>query len=175
MNHHYSQSFKAQAVKKVLNRPAGLSIRAVAENLSVSLSALKSWLKLARQQQLEVDSLESIKSMAVEKKPHQWSLEERLEMIIACAALDESGISSLCRKKGIYPHHVKQWKKEFAEGKAKSESSQLTKKQEQSFKTEIKSLKKALNRKEKALAETAALLVLQKKVNQLWSGEDEDV
>ena len=41
------------------------------------------------------------------------------------------------------------------------------------LKNENKALKKELRRKEKALAEAAALLILQKKANRLW-GYDED-
>ena len=42
------------------------------------------------------------------------------------------------------------------------------------LKKENKSLKKDLNRKEKALAETAALLVLKKKAQEIWGGPEED-
>ena len=111
--------------------------------------------------------------MAKEKRPQDWSLEERLNMVIACGSLDDEAISELCRKKGIYPHHVNQWKSDFASGKT---SNTEVKKQTDSkiLKNENKALKKELNRKEKALAETAALLVLQKKVNEIWGSDDED-
>jgi transposase len=38
----------------------------------------------------------------------------------------------------------------------------------------IKKLERELRRKEKALAEAAALLVLQKKVQAIWGDEDDD-
>jgi len=38
----------------------------------------------------------------------------------------------------------------------------------------IRSLEKELRRKDKALAETAALLVLKKKVQEIWGDEDEN-
>jgi hypothetical protein len=38
----------------------------------------------------------------------------------------------------------------------------------------IKSLEKELNRKDKALAETEALLVLREKYNALWDNSEED-
>ena len=37
----------------------------------------------------------------------------------------------------------------------------------------IRALEKELNRKDKALAETAALLVLKKKVQEIWGDEDD--
>lgn len=42
------------------------------------------------------------------------------------------------------------------------------------LRNENKALKKELNRKDKALAETAALLVLQKKVNEIWGSDEDD-
>jgi len=75
-------------------------------------------------------------------------------------------------EQGLYPHHIQQWKQDFVGGtgvctpaKSQSETKHL--------RQENKALKKELNRKDKALAETAALLVLQKKVNAIW-GSDED-
>ncbi|UVW34158.1 transposase [SAR92 clade bacterium H455] len=93
-------------------------------------------------------------------------------MVITCGSLSDEAISKLCREKGIYPHHIKHWKSDFAEGKAVSGGDKKHADNKQ-LKHENKSLKKELSRKEKALAEAAALLVLQKKVNALW-GNDED-
>ncbi len=77
-------------------------------------------------------------------------------------SLDESKASELCREQGLYSHHINQWKQDFmsehvANNKAKVQS------EIKSLRNENKALKKELNRKDKALAETAALLVLQKK------------
>ena len=47
------------------------------------------------------------------------------------------------------------------------------KEKEQEYKKKTRNLEKDLRRKEKALAETAALLVLKKKVQEIW-GEPED-
>jgi len=48
------------------------------------------------------------------------------------------------------------------------------KRQRQADHKEIKQLKRELREKEKALAETAALLVLRKKLNALWERDNED-
>lgn len=80
-------------------------------------------------------------------------------------------ISMYCRENGIYPHHIKQWELDFINDN--TEKSSLKKLNTKVFKTEINTLKKEIRRKDKALAETAALLVLQKKVHEIW-GNDED-
>ncbi len=100
--------------------------------------------------------------MSKEKRPQDWNKSEKLQAIIDCACMDEKSLSAYCRQKGIYPHHINQWKQEFTENKSKeattSEPNQLKK-----LKEENKQLKSDLQRKEKALAEAAALLVLKKK------------
>ena len=65
--------------------------------------------------------------------------------------------------------HIKQWKDDFT----KSQSATCSPKESKQLKAEIKTLKREIHRKNKALAETAALLVLQKKVQAIW-GNDED-
>ena len=89
-------------------------------------------------------------------------------MVIACGSLDEAAMNQLCRERGLYAHHVAQWKQDFISGVTANERSDA-----KSLKGEVRELKKELNRKDRALAETAALLVLQKKVSAIW-GNDED-
>ncbi|MFT5393234.1 MAG: hypothetical protein ACI8PT_003434 [Gammaproteobacteria bacterium] len=76
---------------------------------------------------------------------------------VLSTTLDEAGVNALCRERGIYAHHVAQWKHDFVSGTATSERANT-----KSLKGEVRDLKKELHRKDKALAETAALLVLQK-------------
>ena len=110
--------------------------------------------------------------MTQDKRPHDWTLEERLNIVVACSSLDDNELNVYCREQGIYPHHVKQWKLDFVNGNSAKESIVLTSEMKV-LRQENKTLKKELNRKDKALAETAALLVLQKKVHAIW-GNDED-
>ena len=95
-----------------------------------------------------------------------------LNVVIACGPLADDAINQLCREKGIYPHHIKQWKNDFIKSNTTADKPKKQSDDKQ-FKNEIKALQKELNRKNKALAETAALLVLQKKVNAIW-GNSED-
>jgi len=169
----FTQSFKEQAVEKALQRKEGVCIKEIADTLGVGFSTLQKWIRLSKDQKLSPDSSNDRQAMTNEKRPQDWNAQERLEMVIACDSLDDEAISTLCRKKGIYLHHVKQWKNDFINGSA-GESNTPKQPDNKSLKSEIKSLKKQLNRKDKALAETAALLVLQKKVNDIWGSDDED-
>ena len=163
MAQHYSQAFKKQAVKKVLLRAPNVTIQAIAGELGVSCSTLYDWISKMRHNGED-------KRMTKEKKPSDWGLEERLDMIIFCSSLKGEELNSTCRQKGIYPHHIEQWKQGFL---ADKKPVNLSKEQTKKLTSENKALKKELRRKDKALAETAALLVLQKKVHEIW-GIDED-
>ena len=91
------------------------------------------------------------------------------EIAAARLSMNEAEIAEYCRSKGLYPEQLKRWKQAFIQGmdssKTDTESKESRKK--------IKKLEKELLRKDKALAEAAALLILQKKVQALWA-EDED-
>ena len=167
MSVKYTVSFKEQAVDKALNRSEGTTAKDIAESLGIDPSTLRKWIAKSRNNELL-----NTANMTKEKRPQDWSMEDRLNMVIKCASLDEEAISELCRENGIYPHHVQQWKLDFANGSASANTAPSTLEVKE-LKNENKDLRKELRRKEKALAETAALLVLQKKVNAIW-GSNED-
>ncbi len=172
MSPRFSQSFKKKAVEKALNRQDNVTLKDVADSLGIGLSSLARWTMQAKNQELEAISFNEVSRMNKEKRPQDWTLEERLNMIISCAILDEKALSEHCREQGIYPHHVVQWKLDFSNA-SQSDNKPASRNEVKNLKHENKALKKELNRKDKALAETAALLVLQKKVNEIW-GNDED-
>jgi len=176
MRARFTQSFKMQAVEKALSRAEGINLAEVAESLGVGYSTLQKWIAESRNQTLEpIQGNEILSSdlMTKEKRPQDWSLDQKLKMIFTCASLDDHKVSELCREQGIYPHHLEQWKLDFANGntvsnKVKNQS------EVKDLKHEIKALKKELNRKDKALAEAAAILVLQKKVSAIWNNDEDD-
>ena len=99
------------------------------------------------------------------KRPQDWTAEEKLEAVLEMEKLDEQEKGKYLREKGLHTVHVQRWKQEMLEG-LKSNGKGLSKADPQGKK--IKELEKELNRKEKALAETAALLVLKKKAEDIW-------
>ena len=106
--------------------------------------------------------------------PENWNGENKLAVVIETAALNEEQLSEYCRRKGLYPEQIVRWKASAIAGNEASRP--LTKAEMQALKKERKKnrrLEKELNRKDKALAEAAALLILQKKAQAIW-GEPED-
>ena len=164
MNIKYSQAFKDKMVKQVLSREAGVSIQSIAESAGVGLTAIRRWVKQSQEHSAMSNTTEK------EKRPEDWNASERLQAIIACDDLAEEALNTYCRTTGIYPHHIEQWKRDIlTQGREDDKANRQTIKQ---LRSENKELQKELNRKEKALAETAALLTLKKKAQLLW-GNDE--
>jgi len=98
----------------------------------------------------------------------------KLAAVIETSALSEIELSQYCREKGLYPEQVKAWRQACLDGQASAmQQSQHERAQSKADKQRIRELERELNRKEKALAEAAALLVLRKKLHALW-GEDGD-
>lgn len=172
MRTKFTQAFRLQAVEKALSRGHGVTFHAIADSLGVAHSTLYRWVEEAKIPALSAPDNEANMTTHYEKKPQDWTIEERFQMIVHCAALDQEAINQRCRENGIYPHHLTQWRQDFlsvnTKNAVKDDALEL-KKLKQAFGI----VKKDLHRKNKALAEAAALLVLQKKVNALWGSEEE--
>ena len=170
----YTQEFKVQSVKKVLSRRADQTQKDIADNLGVGLSTIHKWIRLAKDNQLEKTAPDSSKEPkgSLEKSPQDWNSAQRLDAIMYCHSMSDEQISSYCRENGIYPHHLKKWKAEFLSEKEGVDI--LSRQERKKLKQDNKRLQKELNRKDKALAETAALLVLSKKCQAIWGEKEVD-
>lgn len=170
MSTKFSQSFKLQAVEKALKKAPETNMKEMATSLGVGYSTLQKWISEARTGKQKTTAGIDSMSLPQEKRPQDWSPEARLEMIIHCAGIEQEQANQACREHGIYPHHLKQWRQDFIKVVAvdhKKPEGEIKK-----LKQENNELKKDLNRKNKALAEAAALIVLQKKVSALWSNDE---
>jgi transposase-like protein len=106
--------------------------------------------------------------------PEHWSAEAKLAVVIETSVLSEIELSQHCREKGLYPEQVKAWRQACLDGQDLAKQQlQDERAQTRVDRRRIRELERELYRKEKALAEAAALLVLRKKLNALW-GEDGD-
>jgi transposase-like protein len=160
MHRTYSKEFKEQALNKVLSR-GKRTIESVAAELNMSVFTLKDWKRSVMPE--EQKSL-----LAKEKRPQDWSNEERLIALHESHGLSEEALNAWCREKGLFKHHLEAWQASFC---GKEKSGQQEKVEYRLLKAENQQLKRELARKEKALAEAAALLVLQKKYQALWEDE----
>ena len=163
MRKQYSDAFVEQALIKVYSRGEGRTIRDVAGDLNVSYVTLKNWVK-----RKSLDDVSA--SAAKEKRPQDWQRDEQLKALMETHGLGEEALQAWCREHGIFLHHLDSWRQNFITEQAPApvpEGRVL-----KTLKNENDELKAELRRKDKALAEAAALLVLQKKFRALWDNED---
>ena len=162
---HYSDERKQAVLSKMLP-PQNMSIAAISREEGIHVQTLYSWRNKEKQ---------AGKVVPGKASSDNWSAETKLAVIIETAAMSESQLNQYCREKGIFKEQVQQWKQDCLTGFQSSDAQKKeAKKQARLDKAEIKSLKTDLRRKEKALAETTALLVLRKKLNALWENENEE-
>ena len=161
----YPQERRESVLKKMLP-PNNVSIATLAKEEGISDATLYLWRRQARDRgQLMPDS---------DNTPNGWSSREKFAAVMESAAMNESEKSAYCRERGLYPEQLARWRQacEQANDWQQSSDKQLkasTKKERK----RISILEKELVRKEKALAEAAALLVLRKKFNAMFQ-DDED-
>lgn len=159
----YSSDLKEKVIKLMLP-PHNISVRELTEKHNISEQSLYKWKKAAKANGAVVQNHSG--------KKEKYSNEVKLNIIIETAGLNNQELSEYCRKKGIYTNEIKSWKSSFITGKTETET--IIKQELKSKDAELKSVKKELHRKEKALAEAAAILVLRKKVQAIWNSDEED-
>ena len=133
---------------------------------------------VAREIGVSADTLERWRSeaLAAPARERTWTAAARLDAVITTAAMDEAARSAWCREHGVYPQQLQQWRDSATQALAEPEEARASPQQTKQDRRRIRGLERELRRKDKALAETAALLVLTKKVSAIFNkdkGEDE--
>src|ERR1700722_13947435 len=113
------------------------------------------------------------KSCVEDSGPKDKTTETKLQAVIDTLQMTEEERGAYCRKHGLYTHHLDEWKKQILSG-LEIGSSKEQKFEQRQQSDEIKKLKSELNRKDKALAEASALLILKKKANLIWGDSEDD-
>ena len=139
--------------------PESASVEVVAREVGIGAGTLERWREEAQSRPA---------------RGRAWTARARLEAVITTAALDEAGKSAWCREHGVYPAELAKWHASATAALAEPEEARASPQATRQDKKRIKELERDLLRKDRALAETAALLVLSKKVAAIFNkGEDE--
>jgi len=154
----YGQAFKDRAVARLLP-PESATVEVVAREIGVATGTLQRWREDAQTRPA---------------RGRAWSATARLEAVITAAAMDEAGKSAWCREHGVYPVDLDKWRSSATTALADPQDARASPQATRADKKRIKELERELLRKDRALAETAALLVLSKKVAAIFNkGEAE--
>ena len=159
----YAAERKARVLQKLLP-PHNASVPEIAAAEGISEATLYNWLKQTREQGIAVPGSRPVSS-------EHWSGQAKFTAVLETAGMNESERSEYCRRNGLYPEQLDRWKASCIAGAGHVEAADAPALKQ--ARKQVRTLEKELRRKEKALAESAALLVLQKKFHALW-WEDEE-
>jgi len=161
----YSLERKTAVLKRMLP-PSNMAIRQLSREEGISEATLHKWRAEARGKgQLLPDA---------DAGPEGWSSRDKFAAVLETAALNEADLGEYCRKRGLYPAQIAAWRAacEQANDWDRVSTARLGRATKEDRKR-VRDLERDLARKEKALAETAALLVLRKKAQAIWGGDED--
>ena len=163
----YSAAFKGKIVEKLL-RPNGPSACAVSSEVGIPQPTLSRWVREA----VTLSGVSKKKSKS-QRKSKRWSAEERLRIVVQASELSEEELGALLRREGVHTSQLERWRETVREALAGGQVSEA-RRQAARDRKRIRELERELRRKDKALAESAALLWLKKKAQDIWGDEDDD-
>lgn len=168
---NYTDSFKAKMVQR-LSAPNAISAVRLSKEVGVSQSQLSRWLATART--VSRMTKERPSDRVVQTSGSARSASEKVRLVMAAAALAPGELGAFLRREGVHEAELEQWRAAVLEaGQTALEGVNRPAARAGEGKR-IKDLERELRRKDKALAEAAALLVLQKKVREIWGDGDDD-
>ncbi|EPE3788637.1 hypothetical protein ACSIC9_004331 [Escherichia coli] len=105
---------------------------------------------------------------------NEWTPERRFSVVIETTTLSEMELADYCRRMGVFVEQVREWRAISIQAhEMKMAESRRADKELREAKTRLRELEKELLRKDKAMAEVAALLMLREKFNALWDNSEE--
>ncbi len=159
----HSVEFRAAAVQKYLtrgNRPVGQ----IADDLGITAQTIYYWR----------NQLAKVGDMNKKSKPHTRSSAEKLKALTEYGALEIDKQGEYLRKNGLHIEHLNAWRKQIEEALSPVKKTFLERNELIAEQKKVQKLEKELRRKDSALAEASALLILKKKADLIWGpGEDE--
>ena len=181
----YSDGFRDRMVERML---AGTTATALSTEVGVPQPTLSSWLKRAASR-AERGRVEGMKRRPVKKsakapgaapaapaataprRPSEWPPDEKFAAVMESAGLSEERLGEWLRTKGLREADLATFRAEVREAAVAGMGAKRTASPDAK---RVKELERELKRKDAALAETAALLVLRKKAVALWGEEGDD-
>ncbi|MBG9656037.1 transposase [Cytobacillus firmus] len=161
----YTEEMK-EAILKRMMPPNNESVSQLSKELGITEPTLYKWRKEAR--------IAGNPTPGDGQVSEQWSSEDKFLVVMETYSMNQADLAEYCRKKGLYKEQIEAWRESClnANGRELNQSKQLNQKLKEE-KRKAKTLEIDLRKKEKALAEAAALLLLRKKAQAIW-GDQED-
>lgn len=171
----YSKAFRTLMVQKMTS-PDRPDVESLSAEVGVPQSTLYRWVSDAGKLTPRSGSVTPLVTDPTQrplrmKRPQDWNANEKLAAVLEAASLSDEELGSFLRSKGLHEAQLQQWRDLMLAG---LEPMTVSREKKAPEAKRIRELEKDLRRKDKALAETAALLVLKKKAQAIWGDEDDD-
>ena len=179
----YPTEFRETVVRR-LTGPSPATVTEVSEETGVHQTTLSRWVReaggrrsLATMAKNKTKNRIRTRSTGTEavaaRRPQDWTLEEKLQVLIETASLSDEELGAYLRRQGLHEAQLTQWREAVDEALHRAVPKPKVSPEQKAQKRRIQQLERELSRKDKALAEAAALLVLKKKVQAIWGDEDD--
>src|SRR3990167_1928360 len=149
----YPATIKASVLTKAF-APNAPSIVELAKEFNIPYSTIYTWTT-------GMLNKKKVTPVREPQRPQDKSAQAKLQAVIDTLGKTEAEQGAYCRQEGIYPAHLEGWKKQMLESLGASNTSKH-KAEHLLIVKEMKDLKRDLHRKDKALAEVSALLILKR-------------
>jgi len=161
----YSMERKQAVLKKMLP-PNNMALRQLSRKEGISEATLHKWRTAARGKGRLLPDADT--------GPQGWSSRDKFAAVIETAAMNAADLAEYCRQRGVFPEQISAWRTACEEANDRDYASSMRlSRARRDEKKRNKVLERELARKEKALAEAAALLILRKKADAIWGGDED--
>lgn len=170
----YSEKFKLRMIQR-LSGPDAPSAMTLSREVGVPQPTLSLWLRRARRLPSMKQQPHDGAQPGEPRSPKSWSAEEKYRVVVEAATIADSELGEFLRKRGLHSAELEEWRRVAAEGAkaALTHGKKPVREQPKIDPRRVRELERELLRKDKALAELAALVALKKKLELLWGDEDE--
>ena len=161
----YSMERKQAVLNKMLP-PNNMALRQLSREEGISEATLHKWRTAARGKGRLLPDADT--------GPQGWSSRDKFAAVVETAAMNTADLAEYCRQRGVFPEQISAWRTacEQANDRDQANSARMNR-ATRDEKKRNKMLERELARKEKALAEAAALLILRKKADAIWGGDED--
>lgn len=164
----YTLEFKRRMVDRMIG-DEGIGVTALSCETGIHKALLCKWRQDVIREIAMTDSKDG-----PDRRPEDWSPQEKLQAVLETGGMPEDKLGEYLRRKGLQEVHLEEWRLLVAKGGLEALQGKVTRVRITFESRRIRQLEKELHRKDMALAEAAALLVLKKKAQQIWGDEDDD-
>ena len=170
----YSEKFKLRMIQRLAS-PNAPSANSLSREVGVPQATLSLWLRRARTLPPMTREHSDDAHSNEPKSPKSWSAEDKYRVVLEASTVADADLGEFLRKRGIHAAQLEEWRRVAAEASkaALSPTKNPNHGQSKADSKRIRELERELCRKDKALAELAALVALKKKLEIFWGDEDE--